>query len=87
MPVSSVQRDISSIAKEYVAKFKELANNSIQKKEFVKSVMRDTQQSMENVQLCLQLLKKTQDVLAGKVEYVFNAQKDGILTKIKSVFL
>ena len=43
MPVSSVQRDISSIAKEYVAKFKELANNSIQKKEFVKSVMRDTQ--------------------------------------------
>lgn len=86
MSVSSAQRDTFSIAKEYVAKFKELANNSIQKKEFAKNAMRATQQSMVNVQLSLPLLKKTLDVQAGKVEYVLNAQKDGTSTKKELVF-
>lgn len=83
-PASNALIDIISIKTEFVVKFRELANSSINKKESAKNATKDTVQSTEDANKSVALLPPTLDVPSGLMDNVNLAPRDGSSMKKKS---
>lgn len=78
--VSSAPKIITLIETVSAVKFKDNANNSICKKASVKDAMKDIKSSMVDVNKSISTLPQISDAPSGLMEFVPNAQEDGILT-------
>lgn len=85
--VHSVPQISTLITKEYVVKLNHNARLSIDKQEFVKVAIKATKLLMESVYYQMLQPQKIKDVDNGKMVYVPNVLKDGILEKTTFVIL